>query len=190
MNQENQLKSPSIQVSKDAHDEDNKFSPKITCPALGLINIQDGNIGLQLQVHRDGTNPNGVGSELAVFLLLESLFCYSWFCLQLIAIHCNRRVCEHNTLTPRIFSHMCTHFILVLVHRMAQGVAARVFIKTCSSTCHHVSDRSFSLHPLTSSSLSLECHYTFSDFFISSIMVIFLHVVGTAEYKNPCAHAE
>ena len=35
-------------------------------------------------------NPNGVGSELAKFFLLESLFCYSWFRLQLIAIHCNR----------------------------------------------------------------------------------------------------
>ena len=34
--------------------------------------------------------------------------------------------CEQNTLTPRIFSHICTHFILVHMHRMAQGVAARV----------------------------------------------------------------
>ena len=41
-----------------------KFSQKITCPAVELINIQDGNIGLQLQVPRGGTNPNGVGSEL------------------------------------------------------------------------------------------------------------------------------
>ena len=37
---------------------------EITCPALELINIQDGNIGLQLQVPRGGTHPNGVGSEL------------------------------------------------------------------------------------------------------------------------------
>ena len=50
-----------------------KISPKITCPALELINIQDGNIGLQLQVPRGGTNPNGVGSELTKFFLLESL---------------------------------------------------------------------------------------------------------------------
>ena len=40
------------------------------------------------------------------------------------------------------------------MHRMAQGVARRVFIKERSSTCHHVSDRALSLHPLTSSSLS------------------------------------
>ena len=82
-------------------------------------------------------------------------FDYSWFRLQLIAIHCNRR-------TP---SHRCCSACL---------------IKTCSSTCHHVSDRALSLFALTSS--SLECLYTFSDFFISSILVIILHVVGTAEY--------
>ena len=40
-NQENQLKSPSIQVRKDAHDEDKKISPKFTCPALELLTIQD-----------------------------------------------------------------------------------------------------------------------------------------------------
>ena len=127
-NQENQLKSPSIQVNKDAYDKDKKSSMKITCPALELTNIQDGNMGLHLhlQVPRGGTHPNGVGSELTVSLLLDSLFCYSWFRLQLIAIHYNRRVCEQNTLNPRLFSHMCTHFILVHMHRMAQSVAARV----------------------------------------------------------------
>ena len=92
-NHENQLKSPSIQVSKDAYDEDKTFSQKITCPALELINIHDGNIALQLQVPRGGTNPNGVGSELTIFFCSTlSLFCYSWFRLQSIAIHCNRRV--------------------------------------------------------------------------------------------------
>ena len=50
-------------------------------------------------------------------------------------------VCGQNTLTPRIFSHICTHFILVNLHRMAQGVARRVFIKERSSTCHHMSGR-------------------------------------------------
>ena len=50
-----------------------KFPLKITCPALELINMQDGNIGLQLQVPRGGTHPNGVGSDLTYFFLLESL---------------------------------------------------------------------------------------------------------------------
>ena len=67
------------------------FSLKITCPALELTNIQDGNIGLLLQVLRGGSHPNGVGSKLTLFFLLESLFCCSWFRLQLISIHCNRR---------------------------------------------------------------------------------------------------
>ena len=62
--EENQLKSPSIQVNKDEYNKDKKFSPKITCPAAVLTNTQDGNIGLHLQVPRGGTHPNVVGSEL------------------------------------------------------------------------------------------------------------------------------
>ena len=53
-----------------------EISPKITCVALEVINIQDGNIGLQLQVLRGGTNPNGVGSEYTnVFVTV--VFVYS-----------------------------------------------------------------------------------------------------------------
>ena len=72
------MKSP---PSKDAHDDDKNFSLKITSPAFELINIQDGNIGFQLQVPRSRTNPNRVGSELTIFFLLESLF----FLLQLVS---------------------------------------------------------------------------------------------------------
>ena len=74
MNQENQLQSPSIQVNKDDFNKDKKSSVKSTSPALELTDIQDGNIGLHLQVPRGGTQPNGVGSELTIFYLLESLF--------------------------------------------------------------------------------------------------------------------
>ena len=52
-----------------------------------------------------------------------------------------------------IFSHICTHFILVHMYRMAQGVARRVCIKERSSTCHHVSNCALSLFALKSSSL-------------------------------------
>ena len=93
--------------------------------------------------------------------------------------------CGQNTLTQHIFSctlHMCLH------HNVAQGAARRVCIKVRSSTCHHVSDCALSLHPLISS--SLECLYNFSHFFISSILVIILHVVETAEYLIHCAPAE
>ena len=73
-NQENQLKNPSIQVNKDAYDKDKKFSPKVACPAFELINIQDGIIGLQLQVPHGGAHLNRVGSELTIFFnLLKSL---------------------------------------------------------------------------------------------------------------------
>ena len=84
--------SPSIQVSKDAHDKDKKFSPKDAhdVEALEVISIQDGNIGLHIQVLRGDTHPNGVGSELT-FFLLESLFLLQLFSFTVIAIHCNRR---------------------------------------------------------------------------------------------------
>ena len=59
---------------------DNKFSQEITCPALELTNIQDGNIGFQLQVPRGGTHLNGVGNEPTIFLL-GSFF----FLLQLVS---------------------------------------------------------------------------------------------------------
>ena len=58
------------------------------------------------------------------------------------------------------------------MHRMAQGVARRVFIKERSSTCHHVSDCSLSLR--FDLFLSLVCLYNFSHFFISSMLVIIL----------------
>ena len=82
------MKNPSIQVNKDEYNKDDKFSPKITSPALEVTNIQDDNVGLHLFLH-GGTHPTGVGSELTIFFC--SLFCYSWFRLQSMAIHCNRR---------------------------------------------------------------------------------------------------
>ena len=111
------LKSPSIQVSKDAYDEDKRFSQKITCPTLELINIQDGNIGLQLQVLREGTNPNGVGSEFHTIFFARISFFYSWFRLQLIAIHCNRRGVWTEHFHTRIFSHICT--LILCAHAFA-----------------------------------------------------------------------
>ena len=62
-------------MNKDEYNKDKKFSPKITSPALELTNIQDGNIGLHLQVPRGGTHLNGVGSELTIFYFCsKSLF--------------------------------------------------------------------------------------------------------------------
>ena len=113
------MKSPSIQVNKDEYNKDKKFSPKITSPALKLINIQDRNIGLHLKVLRGGTHLNGVGSELTIFLNFAqiSLFCFSWFRLQLIAIHCNRRgvvdrTPSHETLSRHF--HPCARITLWL----------------------------------------------------------------------------
>ena len=109
-----------------------KFSPKITSPALESFNLQDGNMGLQLQVPRGGTNPNGVGSELTqIFFLLESLFfCYSWFRLQLIAIHCNRRSTTCDVLSTLRFPHVETAFQTVSNFNFSDYLRAQQFFST------------------------------------------------------------
>ena len=117
------MKSLSIQVNKDERIQQGQ---KVSSKDYFSTNIQDGNTGLHLQVFRGGTHLNRVGSELAFCFLLRYLFCYSWFRLQLIAIHCNRRVVwsEHpRTRLPRTLSSLCTH------HTVAQVFARRVCIK-------------------------------------------------------------
>ena len=79
-NQENQLKSLSIQVNEDELNKDKKFSPKITSPVPELTNTQDESIGLHLQAPRGGTHLNGVGSELT-----KVVFCSDLFLLQLVS---------------------------------------------------------------------------------------------------------
>ena len=109
----------------------------------------------------------------------------SLFLLQLVsfAVESDRstlhdKVCGQNTLTPRIFSHICAHFNLVHMHRMIQDVAARVsweqihpHVITCLSVCY-----------LSLFDLSLVCQYLLPILYISSVLVIILHVVETAEY--------
>ena len=143
-----------------------------TCPRLELFNILDGNINLHLQVPRGGTNPNGVGCELT-FFLLESLFCSSWFRLQLIAIHCNRRGVNRTSSHSAFFSRTLVQCPRVHMHSMAQGNSGRVSCKTLSSTSHHMSDRALSLLPLISSSLSsvfASCPISSPPLFCSSSM--------------------
>ena len=52
------------------------------------------------------------------------------------------------------FSHISTHFILAHMHSHGSRCCSACLTKTCSSTCHHVSDRALSLFALTSSFLS------------------------------------
>ena len=188
-NQENQLKSPSIQVNNDAYHKDKKFSLNITCPALELTHIQDGNVGFHLQVPRGGTHPNGVGSELTKIFLLESLFCYSWFRLQLMAIHCNRR--EVWTQHPHT-----TYFLAQLhtFHLCSQAPHGSWSRSAClmKNIFIHMSPRVWScvVSPCFDLFLSFECLFLLSILLISSILVIILHVVETRRVQNPCAHAE
>ena len=102
----------SNQVNKDEYNKDKKFSPKITSPALEFTNTQDGNIGLHLQVLSGGTHLNGVGSELTIFMFAQISFCYSWFRLQLITIHCVDRTPSHETFSRHF--HPCAHITLWL----------------------------------------------------------------------------
>ena len=173
------MKSPSIQVNKDEYNEDKKFSPKITSPALELTNIQDGNIGLHLQVPRGGTHPNGVRSELTLKKKIPqvSLFCYSWFRLQLIAIHCNRRGVwtEH----PHTAYFSCTLHMCFTPHWGSRCRSA-CLIKRCSCTCHHMSERS--LFPCFVFFLCLLCVYFFSHFYLISVL--------NSEHKTQCAPEE
>ena len=80
----------------------------------------------------------------------------------------------------RTFAHMsssCTAWLKVL---------QRVSLKNMFI---HVSDCALSLHQLTSF-FSFECLYNFSHVFTFSDLVIIFHVIETAEYYIPCAHAE
>ena len=132
------MKSLSIQVNKDEYNKDKKFSPKITSPVPELIDTQDGNVGLHLQVPRGGTHLNGVGSELTIYIYILLSFCYSWFRLQMIAIHCDRRGCTQE--------HLARHWLTGSKPRCAgcgQNTLTQDFLDTfifvhtshCGSRC-------------------------------------------------------
>ena len=50
--------------------------------------------GIHIQAHRGVRSLNGIGSEVINFLIVQIFFCYSWFRLQSITIHCNRRTVQ------------------------------------------------------------------------------------------------
>ena len=84
--------------------------------------------------------------------------------------------CRQIHLTRDFFStlsSLCTH------HIVAQGVARRVCINTCSCTCHHVSERL--LFPFVFF-LCLSCFYFLSHFYLFSGLNFNLHVVENAEH--------
>ena len=79
-NQENQLKSPRIQVNKDEYNKDKKFSPKITCPVPELINTQDGRTGLP-----SASSSWWYASEWSWKWAHTLFFCSDLFLLQLVS---------------------------------------------------------------------------------------------------------
>ena len=104
-----------IQVNKDEYNKDEKFSPKITSPALELTNIQ-AVISKFLVVVR-------IRMELEVSSLFFfcSFFCYSWFRLQSMAMHCNRRGVQTDTPHTRLFLDT-----FILVHTSHCGSRLKV----------------------------------------------------------------
>ena len=110
-NQENKLKSFSIQINKDD--------------------------GICLQAHRGGTSLNGIGSELTFFwnwlnLNLWKLVSWTVDSDPLQPTGCEGKHTSHETFST--YLTLCTH------HIVAQGVAACVW-QNHSCTCHHMFER-------------------------------------------------
>ena len=113
-NQENQLKSLSIQVHNDEYYKDKKFSPKVL-----------------LQRPSWATHRMGVLAFIYVwswkwahiFHLSQISFCYSWFRLQSIAIHCNRRCVWTEHPHTRLSLAVCTfNYMRITLHGSVCGI--------------------------------------------------------------------
>ena len=163
ISQENQLKSPTIQVK-----------------------TVD---GIPLQAHRGGTN---LMSSLE--FVKWSSFCYSWFRLQSMAMHCNWRGCRQIHL-PRHFSHaVCTiHFMHITLHgsrRATQCVCVRA-----SFHLHAIYDVCLIVRSLSVSSCSsFSCFFSVVSLFSSTLYLHsdqpFISNVNSVEGNNRCAFAQ
>ena len=91
------------------------------------------------------------------------------------------RTPSHETFFSTL-SSLCTH------HIVAQGVARRVWHKTCSSTCHHMSERL--LFPCFVFFLCLSCLYFLSHFYLFSVLNFKFHEVEHAEHQTQRAPAQ
>ena len=139
---------------KDVHDKDKKFFSEHYLSSARI----DQHTGWQ---HWPSTSSSSWRHESerelevsSLFFFCSLFFCYSWFRLQLTAIHCNRRcVWTEHPHTAYFLAHLHTFHPCSHAPHGSRCCSA-CLIKTCSSTCHHVSDRALSLRALTSSSLS------------------------------------
>ena len=158
-NQENQLKSFSIQVNKDECNKEKKFSPKITSPA----NRQDGSTGLT-------SSSWWYASEWIrkwvhnFFVLLRSLFVTVGFVNNWWRSTVTDGECGQNTFTARFPSHTCTLSSLCTHHIVAQGAARRACIQrvhphviTCLSVCCFLVLSSSSVSRASTFSLTSTC---------------------------------
>ena len=123
---------------------------------LELINMQVGNIGFHLQVPRGGPHQKQleVSSQFFSNLFFVAVgFVYRWLWSTV-----TDWVCEQNTLTPRIFSHICTHFPCSHAPHGSR----------CRTTCLH---KRALIHMSSSlSSVSTSCPISSPPFFCSSSM--------------------
>ena len=166
-NQENQLKNLSIQVNRDEYNKDKRFLRRLllqrpswpTCRMAILAFISKFLVVVRIRMELEVNSQNFYFAQI-------SLFCYSRFRLQLIAIHCDRRVCRQIHLTrdfASTLSSLCTH------HIVAQGVARCVCIKhvhphviTCLSVCCFL--------VLSSSSVSRASTFSLTHFNLFSVL--------------------
>ena len=118
-----------------------------------------------------------LGMSSQFFDFAQISFCYSWFRLELIAIHCNRRgVWTEHPHTRRFLDT----FILVHTSHCGSRYRTTCLHKTCSSTCHHMSARL--LFPCFVFFLCLSCLYVLSYFYLISVLNFNSHDVENAEH--------
>ena len=93
--------------------------------------------------------------------------------------------CGQNTLKRDFFLDT---FILVHTSHCGSRCRTTCLHKTCSSTCHHKSERL--LFPCCVFFLCLSCLYFLSHFYLFSVLNFSIHDVENAEHQTQCAPAK
>ena len=117
--------------------------------------------GIPHKAHRGGTSLNWIGNELISFFFDENSFCYSWFRLQSIAIHCKAMGWCGQILLTRHFSRaVCTSNYMHIT---------TAWLKTSHPTCL------CALHSIFM--LSMMCAWAFFVSLLVFVLLLFLSVV-------------
>ena len=119
------------------------------------------------------------------FYFAQISFCYSWFRLQSIAIYCNRRGVWTEHSHTRLFLDT---FILLHTSHCGSRCRTTCLHKTCSFTCHHMSERL--LFTCFVFFLCLSCLYVLSHFYLFSVLNFNSHNIENVEHQTQSAPAK